>query len=171
MNPTQQPALILRDIHLPDPVSWWPLAPGWWMVFALAILISVTTLFVVRRYRQHSYRRVGLQQLATLESAAITQQDQRQLIQQLSQLLRHMAILHYPQSCAGLEGQEWLTFLDQPFHKQAAPDNRPFSEGPGQCLGYGPYQQHIVEIDQVALITLCRRWIKKLPLPQQRRSA
>ena len=172
MNPIQQPPLILHDIHLPNPVSWWPLALGWWLVVALAIIVSAVTILTIRRYRQRSYRRLGLQQLATIEADMATQDDHRQLIQRLSQLLRHMAILHYQQPCAGLEGQAWLTFLDQPFHKKASPNNHPFSEGAGQCLGCGPYQRDIPEIDTIALFGLCRRWIKELPLPpKQRRPA
>lgn len=172
MNPTQQATLTLRDIHLPDPVSWWPLAPGWWLVLALAILFIAGALLVVRRYRRRSYRRLGLQHLATIEADVATKDDPRQLIQQLSLLLRHLAILHYQQPCAGLEGQDWLKFLDQPFHKKPAPANQPFSEGPGQCIGCGPYQQHVAEFDRSALITLCRQWINKLPLPpKQRRSS
>ncbi len=27
MEPSELP---LRDLHLPDAVGWWPLAPGWW---------------------------------------------------------------------------------------------------------------------------------------------
>jgi hypothetical protein len=172
MNPTQQPPLTLRDIHLPDPVSWWPLAPGWWLALALVIIVSAVTILSIRRYRQRGYRRLGLQQLATIEADMATQDDHRQLIQQLSQLLRHMAILHYQQPCAGLEGQAWLDFLDQPFSNKTAPENQPFAVGPGQCFGSGPYQKNIDKIDTAALFSLCRRWIKKLPLPpKQRRSA
>ena len=31
----------LRDIQLPEPISWWPLAPGWWV---LIISVSYTHL-------------------------------------------------------------------------------------------------------------------------------
>ena len=34
MDPTQLP---LRDLHLPETIGWWPLAPGWW--FAIAALV------------------------------------------------------------------------------------------------------------------------------------
>ena len=32
MDPEQIP---LRDLHLPEAIGWWPLAPGWWVVVAL----------------------------------------------------------------------------------------------------------------------------------------
>ncbi|MDP7406676.1 MAG: DUF4381 domain-containing protein, partial [SAR324 cluster bacterium] len=29
----QDPLAALRDVHLPPAVSWWPPAPGWWIIF------------------------------------------------------------------------------------------------------------------------------------------
>ena len=41
MDPEQIP---LRDLHLPEAIGWWPLAPGWWVVIALVAgaLFSMT---------------------------------------------------------------------------------------------------------------------------------
>ena len=35
MDPKQIP---LRDLHLPEGIGWWPLAPGWWVVIALVMI-------------------------------------------------------------------------------------------------------------------------------------
>ena len=35
MNGSPDPLSELRDIHLPDPVSWWPPAPGWWIAVGI----------------------------------------------------------------------------------------------------------------------------------------
>ena len=34
---SEDPLSQLADIHLPDPVSIWPLAPGWWLVIVLIL--------------------------------------------------------------------------------------------------------------------------------------
>ena len=43
--PQQDPLSQLRDIHTPDPISWWPLAPGWWI---LAGLVIIGLVFLIR---------------------------------------------------------------------------------------------------------------------------
>ena len=36
MDPTQIP---LRGLHFPEPISWWPLAPGWWLLLAIFLVV------------------------------------------------------------------------------------------------------------------------------------
>jgi hypothetical protein len=43
----------LRDIHLPQAVHWWPPAPGWWIVAALILTLTIW----LSRYLQARYRR------------------------------------------------------------------------------------------------------------------
>ena len=31
-------ALPLRDLRLPEPVGWWPPAPGWWILAAIVVV-------------------------------------------------------------------------------------------------------------------------------------
>jgi hypothetical protein len=44
--PPQEPQL--RDIHVPQ-VSWWPLAPGWWVLAALVVLALLVVAWLWRR--------------------------------------------------------------------------------------------------------------------------
>ena len=42
LTPEQEAALAqLRDIRLPDPVGWWPPAPGWWIFGGLIVAAVV----------------------------------------------------------------------------------------------------------------------------------
>ena len=171
-QPQQAPQLQLRDIHLPPPVSWWPPAPGWWILAILTLVLAMFIIYAISRYRRHAYRRTGLRQLARLEKEFNTNGDNAHLLQGLSKLLRHMAILHYPpQQCAGLCGSEWLKFLDQPFINRKK-QSQPFSMGVGRILIDYPYraaqqQEQNTEDKKWAdeLISLARLWLKKLPVP------
>ncbi len=40
----EDPLSQLRDIHLPEPVTFWPPAPGWWFILLL-ILIGLVFLY------------------------------------------------------------------------------------------------------------------------------
>ena len=53
MQGTDPASLPLRDIHLPDPVSWWPLAPGWLALIMLLVIVVLLTTYFIRRYRNH----------------------------------------------------------------------------------------------------------------------
>ena len=44
----EENALPLRDLHLPEAIGWWPLAPGWWVL--LAMLVGQVVLTVTRVY-------------------------------------------------------------------------------------------------------------------------
>ena len=62
-------AIPLRDLHLPDAIGWWPLAPGWWA--ALAIVVAVLCYFAWRLYKRwqfHAPRRYALSELARFEA-------------------------------------------------------------------------------------------------------
>jgi len=148
--------LPLRDIHLPAEVSSWPLAPGWWV---LLVLLIVGVVSAWRYWRGRRLRRLALGRLEQL-----TGLPDAELATALSRLLRQAVISHFPQNYAGLSGRDWLDFLDRPF------TDRPFSQGVGRCLLDAPYRAD-AQIDNAALIDLCRRWLKKLPPQplQQRR--
>lgn len=144
--------LPLHDIHLPTPISWWPPAPGWWILSGLLLLIPIFLWGLCRFRQRRLMRRIALKKLEKLADFSETE-----LLTALSRLLRQAAITHFPrQDCAGLSGQDWLKFLDRPFH------DHPFTTGIGRCLSDAPYRPE-VQIDTVALINLCHRWLKKLP--------
>jgi hypothetical protein len=165
--------LPLRDIHLPPAISWWPPAPGWWLLLLVVVLLFAT-IYRVRQYRQRRHlRRLALGQLEELERQYGEHANPRQLLQGLSRLLRQAALLHFPQSgCAGLVSEAWLDFLDQrPNDKSFSQGDKSFSQGAGRLLADGPYLPQNAEIDSEALLSLCRDWLKQLPLapkPQRR---
>lgn len=105
----------LKDIHLPQAIGWWPPAPGWYIVFALLILLSVFVVYTF--YKRAVYARPKKQALALLQTYEqhYSQQKNSQLTSaRISELLRRVALVYYPRAkVASLHGQQWVDFLNQ----------------------------------------------------------
>lgn len=147
------PLTQLRDIHLPEPVSWWPPAPGWWVVALLALAaIILLLLFSRNRWLRNQYRRAALHELENLTN--IPQGDQKLLLEEMSAILRRVAMHAYGRNeVAPLSGNRWLTFLD----RTGGTDQ--FTQGMAKILGSGLYQDSTeTDIGQVKMII--QRWIK-----------
>ncbi|QWF72466.1 DUF4381 domain-containing protein [Methylomonas paludis] len=147
--------LPLRDIHLPEPISWWPPAPGWWLVAILVLILITLAGYLYRRAQQ----RIALQTAAKLLLAIRNNPDRDNLetLIALSAWLRRVAISTTPRSdVASLSGQDWLAFLDKSF------TDAPFSQGVGQCLANAQYRQSPPDTVEFAeLFSLCERWLKR----------
>lgn len=151
MNPGADPLAALRDIHLPTEPSWWPPAPGWWMLGLLLIAISTFVLRVIlNRWKRRLPSRVLVTRLQQLNSGENPLDNYSALIE-ISGLIRRYVVTRYGRArTAGLTGQRWLQFLDR------ISDSNDFTQGPGKCLADGPYQgQSNFEMD--ALIASIER--------------
>lgn len=148
-------SLPLRDIHLPEPVSWWPLAPGWWLVLGLVVILGLVLLWVRHLRRYQSIAKLARRQLQLLRSdSALSKSDK---IRALSILMRRISISAFPRmESASLTGAEWLRFLDSRLTEKA------FSEGPGRTLLDGPYKPS-GKIDLAPLFQVCEKWVETLP--------
>jgi hypothetical protein len=107
----QDPLAQLRDIHLPDPVSWWPIAPGWWIVIGL---FAGGLIFLARhltlRYRRNLYRRQALKKLSFIKQDANTSGVQKFISAFL--LLRQVSKTAYPREhYSHLEVAQFILFL------------------------------------------------------------
>ncbi|HNP36887.1 MAG TPA: DUF4381 domain-containing protein [Woeseiaceae bacterium] len=148
-------ALPIRDLHLPDPVGWWPLAPGWWLLVALA---AVGLGWLLRRWfaahRRHAARRYALRQLKSLGNAYASHGNAVMLASQLSELLRRTMLAYAPrQDVAGLTGEDWLSWLDRGLDRShfVAGDGRPLIEWP-----YRDPAQQMARSDVAALLDAVR---------------
>lgn len=101
----QQQLEQLKDIHLPEPISWYPLAIGWWIVIALAVITVILGVWWLMSKRQRLQKNIlaELQQLPTDKPL--------QFVSNLSALLRRVAIYCQGQSVQTLSGQAWADFL------------------------------------------------------------
>ena len=112
---TLPPPPPLRDLHLPEPAGWWPLAPGWWILIVIAIIAIAYGLARARQRRQRSAaRRYALRELARFEAEYRKHKDPITLGKQLSELLRRGMLAYAPRTeVAGLTGEDWLRWLDR----------------------------------------------------------
>lgn len=147
-------ALPLKDIHLPEPITWWPPAIGWWLLAILLPVLIATGIFLYRRLRQKTALKTARKMLEALKHDK--QRDTLQTLIALSAWLRRVAISLAPRGhVAGLRGEAWLNYLDAAFQDE------PFSRGVGRCMADAPYRQNLPDtIDLDALFELCERWLK-----------
>lgn len=152
----------LRDIHLPGPVSWWPPAPGWWLLLAIVLLGTFAPWFIYRLRKRNAWRRSALEMMKQLrEQFQSGGAESQRIVADLSVLMRRVAISRFPrEESAKLSGEAWLKFLDQRQRKGSI-----FQSPVGQLLVIAPYAQQmdISTADMNELFALCENWIVGLP--------
>lgn len=152
----------LRDIHLPAPVSWWPPAPGWWLLAVLVVVIVFGMYVMYLRRQRNNWRRSALLELTRLRQQYQSQQSAPQIIVSgLSVLLRRVAISCFPrEEVAMLSGDKWLAFLDRSMGEGAS-----FQSDKGRLLAVAPYapDASITPDAMLELFTLSESWINGLP--------
>ena len=158
-NPLQE----LRDVHLPDPVSLWPPAWGWWIVLGL-VALGVVVFWSIRAYRRRTHaRRMAMHELGMVKKHYGQHQDDQWVVRRLSEIVRRSALAAYPRrDVAGLVGHSWLRFLDE------VGRTNQFTQGVGSLLSQGPYQQQVAGA-ATDLIPLVEKWIQHVS-PSSRRT-
>ena len=155
-TPSVDPLAGLRGYHLPDPVNWWPPAPGWWLLAGLLLALAGALFWwALRRHRRRAAARQALQELTGLRTTLAADQDRQAYVRGLSRLLRRFALTRFARSqVAGLAGTEWLAFLDA--HGGAGQ----FQGGAGRLLREAPYRPDS-EIPVERLESLVEQWIRR----------
>lgn len=142
---------VLRDIHLP-PVGWWPPAPGWWLLAALALVLLALGARQLRyAWRRRRWRAELRAELAALAAAHARDGDDGALARGLSALLRRAALRREP-AAAALHGAAWLDFLER-----AAPGV--LAREHAEALQRATYVPH-ARLQAAALIAACARWLE-----------
>lgn len=109
----------LRDVHLPNDVSWWPLAPGWWIIIGLVIIIAI--LLIVKAYlkkRHYRFARYAIDELEQLQ-----QSTESRWLAKSQNIMRRLSLCYVDESELGQLSQgEWLDFLRQTNHQSLSAD-------------------------------------------------
>ena len=118
--PARHPLDELPPLVLPVEPSWWPPAPGWW-ILGLVIFVLLAALFYFLRIvrRRQALKKHTIKQLTQLyneinqtSTSQHTQQNEK-FIHQSALLLRQFCIQQYQsESYASSTGENWLQLLD-----------------------------------------------------------
>jgi hypothetical protein len=155
----------LRDIHGPDPVFWWPPAPGWWLlalgiILGLWLLWKLLTMLRIPAVMELTWRWDAARRLRELRRRVRKQQDPKESAAELSELLRRIAMARLGRSaCAGLTGSDWLDWL-----QQNDPQNFAWSEQGTLLLDlpYAPPGSASAERTQLmGLIDAAQNWVAR----------
>ena len=155
--------LPLRDIHLPDAVSWWPLAIGWWLLPILVVLISFF-IYKVIEYKKNNkkiaYKKIALNEFKTLRTEFKSNNDSIELTRAVSSLLRRISLSYLPrENVASLTGKKWTEQLNNLCSQSI------FTDEIASQLENAPYMPQTT-IDNKELLTICEAWIRALPETQ-----
>lgn len=154
MNATPLP---LRDIHLPEPISWWPPALGWWLLAGTLLGIGIA-IQAWRMWRaRFRIRDAALAEIARIRARHARHADPALLAADLSALLRRVCLhLHPPHQVASLTGPAWLELLER------TTPHFSFSNAGGAPLINAPFEPDPI-FDPEALLNACQGWILALP--------
>lgn len=95
----------LRDIHIPEGVSIFPPAYGWWMILAI-VIVSIIAYNLILKIRIKSKKNYALKLLSQININNIIP-----AAVEISEILRRICILKYPIANA-LYGKQWIIFLN-----------------------------------------------------------
>jgi hypothetical protein len=145
----------LRDIHSAAPVSWWPPAPGWWVLgLLLLVLLAWLGRRVVARYRVHQRRRQMLGWIDHLNTNVDPQNNPQAYLSTLNRIFKLVALRAFQsENCAAMAGQDWADFLIEKMKKSQS------SESLGVLVS-GPYDP-APKFDPELMCELTRSWIRQ----------
>jgi hypothetical protein len=145
----------LRPYHLPDPISWWPPAPGWWLLaFVLIGLVAAAAYFALRWHRRCAPARAALRELSHLRATPPGAIAAPAFAASVFQILRRFAIVRFSaRDVAGLTGAAWLVFLDE--HGGGE-----FRNSFGGDLADLPYRRS-GSVDRARLVEVASAWIRR----------
>lgn len=152
----------IKEIVLPETVSYVPQTVGWWIL--LVVIGLLLAWWVYQRYikwRSNRYRRQALLELALIAQQLDQEPERASALAAISALIKRTAIEAFGRSnVAHLSGRLWLEFLDR------TGSTNSFSQGPGRLLPDFAYakQETLNEMSKVMIdqiLVLVKDWINQ----------
>jgi hypothetical protein len=136
----------LHDFYQPQPPSWAPQTIGWYVVFALVLLLAAWGAWhVFASWRLNRYRREALREIEAVDVSAIPA------------LLKRTALAAWPrEEVASLSGEAWLQFLAKHGNDSS------FVDGVGRSLLELDYRRTQLEpAKEAAVRESASKWIRR----------
>ncbi len=136
----------------PPPVSWWPLAPGWWLLIAFGLLLCLSAPLLGRAVRRRRQRRTQAQQaLARIDP----QLGDREWLAAHNTLIKRVLKARGREEAIRLYGEPWLDFLCE-----SCPQ---VQRGALQPLAGDLYRPsaHLTQSQRKALVLELQRWMRQ----------
>lgn len=114
MNP-QDPLAALNPLREPDLIGWWPLAPGWWIVSAVILLLLALGIYhAYRHYKRNAYRRAALRKLQIIGEQYLSDGRSDACLAAINALLKSAALVAYSRrQIASVSGEQWLEVINR----------------------------------------------------------
>lgn len=145
----------LEDIHPAVAPSWWPPAPGWWLLAAVGL--AAVVYFGWRAYRRLQVSRRRRDLIKLLDGIAAEYDPVGQAPAYLSavnSLMRAVALRAFPATgCARLEGEDWVRFIQARLPLESSD-----REDPLEALAEGPFQRRVA-FEVAPLNERVRQWV------------
>lgn len=139
----------LRDIHIPEGVSMFPPAYGWWVILG-GIAAAFVLIELFRFIRRKSKKLYALRLLKDID----THNNILSAVQ-MSELLRRICVYKYKEAVT-LFGQSWINFLNEHAkHKISGKTAQLLLDAPYVSLETKTYSQEDVQ----KLHDFCQKWI------------
>jgi hypothetical protein len=101
----------MSEVIMPEPISWLPAAPAWWLLLMVVAFGALRMLVrFLNNWRRNAYRRIALKQLKSLQQEYL--QGNSDALKGIPLLLRQALLLPLPRTMVvALEGELWTEFL------------------------------------------------------------
>jgi len=143
----------------PAPVPFSFGAPGWYVVWGLALILLIFCIYLlVMHYKSNRYRRQALLFLANTEDKFSARQAFGELVYETHMLIKRIAMSRYGRrKVSGLRGDEWTSFINTTWREKS------FNNDDDELLSQSIYKPLVpVSTEQATAFTKkARRWIKK----------
>ncbi len=152
----QDPLAALQPLRTPEPLPWWPPAPGWWL---LAGLLLIALGWVAwqgwRHYRHNHYRRAARRSLQAILARHAEHGDPARTLGELNTLLKAVALYAGQRAeVASLSGERWRSYLNDGLAQARSPLRFPEAIALAHTRSPGP-------VDTVALQRCAETWLRR----------